>query len=98
MKERRRRTRTHAWLLLAVFGTSGFLLFCLVPALLFRLVEQWSFGDSLYFTIVTLTTIGFGDFVPGRYGGAVRENWAVVSNSRFCDFPVAALQRSFQSF
>ena len=32
----------------------------------FYLREQWSVLDALYFTIVTFTTIGFGDFSPDR--------------------------------
>ncbi len=30
----------------------------------YRLTEDWSLGDSLYFTVVALTTIGFGDLAP----------------------------------
>jgi len=27
-------------------------------------VENWSWVDSFYFTVMTVTTVGFGDFVP----------------------------------
>lgn len=55
----------HAWTLAFVFGSIGFLLLSLIPAIIFTKVEGWDISESLYFTIITLTTIGFGDYVPG---------------------------------
>lgn len=31
--------------------------------LIFMELENWSFLDSLYFTVSTVTTVGYGDFV-----------------------------------
>lgn len=30
----------------------------------YRFLEGWSWIDALYFSIITLTTIGYGDFSP----------------------------------
>ncbi|XP_073938367.1 potassium channel subfamily K member 17 isoform X2 [Castor canadensis] len=50
---------------LAGSGTllSGLLLFLLLPPLLFSHMEGWSYLESFYFAFVTLSTVGFGDFV-----------------------------------
>ncbi len=34
-------------------------------------VEGWSWIDSYYFTIITLTTIGYGDFAPQTVLGKI---------------------------
>uniref|UniRef100_A0A3Q2QSK8 Potassium two pore domain channel subfamily K member 4 n=1 Tax=Fundulus heteroclitus TaxID=8078 RepID=A0A3Q2QSK8_FUNHE len=43
----------------------GCLIFLAVPTVVFQKVERWSFLESLYFVVITLTTVGFGDYVPG---------------------------------
>ena len=39
-------------------------LLSLIPAYLFSIIEGWSYLDAWYFTVVSLTTIGFGDYAP----------------------------------
>lgn len=47
------------------------ILILLGGALFYHLVEGWRFVDSLYFAAITLTTIGFGDFVPKTDAGKI---------------------------
>jgi len=34
-------------------------------------IEKWSFGESIYFSIISYSTIGFGDIAPNSTGGRV---------------------------
>lgn len=34
----------------------------------YRLLEEWSWVDSLYFSTVAVTTVGFGDLAPSTDG------------------------------
>ncbi|XP_054647184.1 uncharacterized protein kcnk4a [Dunckerocampus dactyliophorus] len=48
----------------------GCLIFLAVPTVVFQKSEDWSFLESLYFVVITLTTVGFGDYVPdGSHAG-----------------------------
>jgi voltage-gated potassium channel len=41
----------------------------------FHYVEKWDWLDSYYYTVVTLATVGYGDFVPktglGRFAATI---------------------------
>lgn len=43
-------------------GTTLFVL--LLGTIVYHHLEGWGYIDSLYFSIITLTTIGYGDFFP----------------------------------
>ncbi|KAE8600243.1 hypothetical protein XENTR_v10013146 [Xenopus tropicalis] len=53
----------------------GLLLFMLLPPVLFRAVEGWTYGEGLYYSFITLATIGFGDYVVGRNPDKQYPNW-----------------------
>lgn len=43
----------------------GCVLFIFVPILVFQKIEKWTLTESAYFVVITLTTVGFGDYVAG---------------------------------
>ncbi|KAM9354384.1 potassium channel subfamily K member 2b isoform 2-T2 [Pholidichthys leucotaenia] len=49
-----------------LFILFGCLIFVALPAVIFKHIEGWSTLESIYFVVITLTTIGFGDFVAGE--------------------------------
>lgn len=59
---------------LSLFLTA-LIFFVLIPAIIFSETETWDYGQSVYYAVVTLTTVGFGDFVPSlateSSGGAI---------------------------
>jgi hypothetical protein len=68
----RRRGHAHRIVVVAV---SGSVLFVIIPSVIFSYIENWTFGQAVYFCMITLLTIGFGDVVPG-YG--VDGDWPYV--------------------
>ncbi|XP_010771626.1 potassium channel subfamily K member 2 isoform X2 [Notothenia coriiceps] len=53
-----------------IFILFGCLIFVALPVIIFKHIEGWSTLESIYFVVITLTTIGFGDFVAGEKGGS----------------------------
>ncbi|ELT94323.1 hypothetical protein CAPTEDRAFT_228986 [Capitella teleta] len=45
--------------------TVGLAIFILAPAFAFTFFEPWTYSTSLYYCFITLSTIGFGDYVAG---------------------------------
>ncbi len=46
------------------FPISILIIIILGGTFVFHIVEEWRYIDSLYFTVVTITTVGYGDFAP----------------------------------
>ena len=42
----------------------GMGIFIFIPALIFNAMETWTYGEAVYYCFATLTTVGFGDYVP----------------------------------
>lgn len=51
------------------FSLTGLVVIVLLGTLGYHLLEGWSFFDSLYMTIITLATIGYGEVHPLTLGG-----------------------------
>uniref|UniRef100_A0A8C4X745 Potassium two pore domain channel subfamily K member 4 n=1 Tax=Erpetoichthys calabaricus TaxID=27687 RepID=A0A8C4X745_ERPCA len=58
-----------------LFILIGCLLFVALPTVIFQKVEEWTFLEAVYFVIITLTTVGFGDYVAGGTGNDNESHW-----------------------
>lgn len=51
----------------ALFLLWGLLVHLVLPPVVFMYMEGWSYLEGLYYSFITLTTVGFGDYVAGRF-------------------------------
>ncbi|XP_041648766.1 potassium channel subfamily K member 5-like [Cheilinus undulatus] len=49
----------------ALFLLWGLFVHLLIPPFVFMSVEGWSYLEGIYYSFITLTTVGFGDYVAG---------------------------------
>ncbi|XP_057715562.1 potassium channel subfamily K member 10b isoform X2 [Corythoichthys intestinalis] len=48
-----------------LFIFAGCIVFVTVPAVIFKHIEGWTTLEAIYFVVITLTTVGIGDYVAG---------------------------------
>ncbi|EPQ10734.1 Potassium channel subfamily K member 10 [Myotis brandtii] len=58
-----------------LFILAGCIVFVTIPAVIFKYIEGWTALESIYFVVVTLTTVGFGDYVAGGNAGINYREW-----------------------
>lgn len=49
----------------AIFLLWGLFVHLVIPPFVFMSMEGWSYLEGIYFSFITLTTVGFGDYVAG---------------------------------
>ena len=61
-----RRKKIVKYVFIGVTCVCCFVLFFVVPAAIFTSIESWNYSESIYYSFITLSTIGFGDYVAGQ--------------------------------
>ena len=94
----RRRFRVALWTQLKILWpiVSALLLIQFAFGIVAGIIEQWSLGESIYFTCITGLTIGYGDLVPkhfiSRLGAVVIGMVGVVLMGLIAAIAVRALE------
>ena len=77
--------------LLLMFG------YIILGAMLFHLWEKdWTYFESAYFCFITLSTIGFGDFVPGQSNRQWEDTAKRVTSTLYLLFGLALMAMCFE--
>merc|ERR1719335_1576620 len=78
-----RRQMAVLWSLLFIFMFGG--------AFVFSSMEPWSYRESLYFCFVTLSTVGFGDYLPSSPQSKVFSIFYMLFGLGVCMLIIAVL-------
>ncbi|XP_028293679.1 potassium channel subfamily K member 10b isoform X2 [Gouania willdenowi] len=58
-----------------LFILAGCIVFVTIPAVIFKHIEGWTTLEAIYFVVITLTTVGIGDYVAGGNRGIDYMKW-----------------------
>ena len=58
------------------------------------ILEDWSFAEALYFAVVTMSTVGYGDMGPVREHRFAASIYILLSTAVFA-FSISSLLASF---
>jgi hypothetical protein len=78
--------RRQAALLMGVFA-----IFLLLGSLVYHVLEGWGYLEALYFSFTTLTTIGFGDYLPSTRVSKVFSIFYIIVGLGNCASIIALL-------
>lgn len=67
-------------IMIIILGTAGFII-----------IEHASFLDALYMTVITVTTIGYGEIIPLSQGGRVFNIFLIIASFSFFTYAFAKL-------
>ncbi|XP_028994277.1 potassium channel subfamily K member 17 isoform X2 [Betta splendens] len=70
---------------------SGTVLFFIMPMIVFQLEEGWTFSQAIYYCFISLSTIGFGDFVADSNPDKWYPDWYNVLIASWIFFGMAWL-------
>jgi len=68
-----------------------------IGTLFYHNVEGWRYIDSLYFTVVTMTTIGYGDFTPQTDIGKIFTIFFIFSGISVAFYTISLVSRYIYS-
>ncbi len=84
----------HAFKLLTLVGAR---LLVVTGTVVYRWLEDWSWVDSVYFSVVAMTTVGFGDLTPTTDASKVFTiGYLVVGVSLFTTFSTCGSDTGYQ--
>lgn len=69
MRSIRRRSRKYKRNISSLGSLIVFAIFWLLGAMVFYFTEKWSYFNAVYFTLLSLMTIGYGDYTPKSAAG-----------------------------
>lgn len=72
--------------------------YVLVGAYIFQRSEGWRYLNAVYFCVITLTTIGFGDFVPKTASSNDSDFTPEVSITLSCVYLLFGMSLLFMTF
>lgn len=53
------------------YAIQGLVVYIALGGIFYHLVEKWSWLDSFYFSVITVATVGYGDFSPHTSAGKI---------------------------
>jgi hypothetical protein len=71
-------------------------LYIMSGAYLFQYFENWELSQTAYFVFVTLSTVGFGDFVPGQESNDPRSNIKLIAIAFYSLFGMSIIGMCFR--